>query len=99
MERDTEDEIILAAANGRSVQPTCRENGKGCKRRVEQEELTKEYHKELLVAMNNTLDEDEHFFMSLIPATKRLSPRKRANIKLKFMQILIAAEFGDVDQV
>lgn len=45
------------------------------------------------------LDEDEHFFMSLIPAAKRLPPRKRANIKVKFMQILMEAEFGEDDQV
>ncbi len=58
-----------------------------------------EYHRELLVAVNQPLDEDEHFFRSLIPAVKRLPPRKRADIKLKFMQVPNEAEFGDDDQV
>lgn len=46
-------------------------------------------------ALKKPLDEDEYFFMCLVPGVKRLPPRKRAELKVKFMQMLFEAEFGD----
>lgn len=50
-----------------------------------------EYHRELLAAVNKPLDEDDFFFND----AKRMPPRKKVEIKVKFIQILIDAEFGD----
>lgn len=78
------------------VQPN-RESGRGRKRRAQHGGELTDYQRELLQVVNKPLDEDEHFFMSLIPAMKRLPPRKRADIRLKFMQVLTEAEFGTDD--
>ncbi|CAM4578770.1 hypothetical protein PO909_032438 [Leuciscus waleckii] len=78
------------------VQPnTNRESGRGRKRRVEHGGELAGYQRELLKAVNKPLDEDDIFFTSLIPAMKRLPPRNRADIRLKCMQLLNEAEFGD----
>ncbi|XP_035614724.1 uncharacterized protein LOC118372817 isoform X2 [Oncorhynchus keta] len=42
-------------------------------------------------------NEDEMFFMSLLPHLKRLPYRKKCAIKLKFHQLLHNAEFEDTD--
>lgn len=42
-------------------------------------------------------NEDEMFFMSLLPHLKRLPYRKKCAIKLKFHQLLHDAEFEDTD--
>lgn len=42
-------------------------------------------------------NEDEMFFMSLLPHLKRLPYQKKCAIKLKFHQLLHDAEFEDAD--
>ena len=52
-----------------------------------------EYQRSLLEAVQKTPDEDENFFMSLVPASKRLAPRTKARLKTKIMQLMEKAEF------
>ncbi|XP_028257777.1 uncharacterized protein LOC114433419 isoform X2 [Parambassis ranga] len=40
-------------------------------------------------------DEDELFLLSLLPSLKRLTIRKRMEVRMKFQQVLYAAEFED----
>lgn len=41
----------------------------------------------------NFRDEDELFLLSLLPSMKRLTMKKRTEVRLKFQQVLYAAEF------
>uniref|UniRef100_A0A3P9K3B6 MADF domain-containing protein n=1 Tax=Oryzias latipes TaxID=8090 RepID=A0A3P9K3B6_ORYLA len=40
-------------------------------------------------------DEDELFLLSLLPSLKRLTTKKRMEVRMKFQQVLYAAEFDD----
>uniref|UniRef100_H3D8E7 MADF domain-containing protein n=2 Tax=Tetraodon nigroviridis TaxID=99883 RepID=H3D8E7_TETNG len=40
-------------------------------------------------------DEDELFLLSLLPSIKRLTNKKRMEVRMKFQQVLYAAEFED----
>lgn len=40
-------------------------------------------------------DEDELFLLSLLPSLKRLTIKKRMEVRIKFQQVLNAAEFED----
>lgn len=40
-------------------------------------------------------DEDELFLLSLLPSLKRLTIKKRMEVRMKFQQVLYAAEFED----
>ncbi|ROL53880.1 hypothetical protein DPX16_9580 [Anabarilius grahami] len=40
-------------------------------------------------------DEDELFLLSYVPALKRLTPQKRAAVKMQIQQIMFDAEFKD----
>ena len=40
-------------------------------------------------------DEDELFLLSLLPSLKRLNNKKRMEVRMKFQQVLYAAEFED----
>lgn len=47
-------------------------------------------------ALTTTLrDEDELFLLSLLPSLKRLTIKKRMEVRMKFQQVLYAAEFED----
>ncbi|KAK2854174.1 hypothetical protein Q5P01_006835 [Channa striata] len=46
-------------------------------------------------AVNNLRDEDEMFLLSLLPSLKRLTNKKRMEVRMKFQQVLYAAEFED----
>uniref|UniRef100_A0A3Q1JIN1 MADF domain-containing protein n=1 Tax=Anabas testudineus TaxID=64144 RepID=A0A3Q1JIN1_ANATE len=46
-------------------------------------------------ALNNLRDEDEMFLLSLLPSLKRLNIKKRMEVRMKFQQVLYAAEFED----
>ena len=46
-------------------------------------------------ALNNIRDEDELFLLSLLPSLKRLNIKKRMEVRMKFQQVLYAAEFQD----
>ncbi|XP_061600715.1 uncharacterized protein LOC133463277 isoform X1 [Cololabis saira] len=46
-------------------------------------------------ALSSFRDEDELFLLSLLPSLKRLPVRKRMEMRLKFQQMLYAAEFED----
>ncbi|CAM4718787.1 unnamed protein product [Leuciscus chuanchicus] len=64
------------------------------KRRAEQD-IT-EYQRCVLNAISdNKPDEEEHFLLSLVVALRRLPPRSRSEVKLKFQQILHDAEFNN----
>lgn len=41
----------------------------------------------------NYRDEDELFLLSLLPSMKRLTIKKRMEVRMKFQQVLYAAEF------
>ncbi|XP_022049233.1 uncharacterized protein LOC110950772 [Acanthochromis polyacanthus] len=46
-------------------------------------------------ALTNLRDEDELFLLSLLPSMKRLTIKKRMEVRMKFQQVLYAAEFED----
>ncbi|XP_044065235.1 uncharacterized protein LOC122882183 [Siniperca chuatsi] len=46
-------------------------------------------------ALTNLRDEDELFLLSLLPSLKRLTIKKRMEVRMKFQQVLYAAEFED----
>lgn len=46
-------------------------------------------------AVNGLRDEDEMFLLSLLPWLKRLTLKKRMEVRMKFQQVLYAAEFED----
>ncbi|XP_029000303.1 uncharacterized protein LOC114852218 [Betta splendens] len=46
-------------------------------------------------APNNLRDEDEMFLLSLLPSLKRLTIKKRMEVRMRFQQVLYAAEFED----
>ncbi|KAI7813415.1 hypothetical protein IRJ41_016876, partial [Triplophysa rosa] len=46
-------------------------------------------------ALDRALDEDELFLLSYVPALKRLTPQKRAAVKMKIQQLMFDAEFKD----
>ncbi|XP_029354671.1 uncharacterized protein LOC115041395 [Echeneis naucrates] len=46
-------------------------------------------------ALPNVRDEDELFLLSLLPSLKRLTIKKRMEVRMKFQQVLYAAEFED----
>ncbi|KAM9408139.1 uncharacterized protein KZ484_024327 [Pholidichthys leucotaenia] len=46
-------------------------------------------------APTNLRDEDELFLLSLLPSMKRLTNKKRMEVRMKFQQVLYAAEFED----
>lgn len=41
-------------------------------------------------------DEDELFLLSLLPSLKRLTNKKRMEVRMKFQQVLYTAEFEDL---
>lgn len=45
---------------------------------------------------SNPRDEDELFLLSLLPSIKRLTNKKRTEVRMKFQQVLYAAEFEDL---
>ncbi|XP_033479690.1 uncharacterized protein LOC117255162 [Epinephelus lanceolatus] len=45
--------------------------------------------------LTNLRDEDELFLLSLLPSLKRLTIKKRMEVRMKFQQVLYAAEFED----
>ncbi|XP_073320693.1 uncharacterized protein [Pagrus major] len=46
-------------------------------------------------ALTGLRDEDELFLLSLLPSLKRLTIKKRMEVRMKFQQVLYAAEFED----
>ncbi|KAL2099553.1 hypothetical protein ACEWY4_003947 [Coilia grayii] len=54
-------------------QCTIKRPGKPRKRQADQQPLS-EYQKRLLAAVDRPFDEDEHFFLGLVPQLKRLPP-------------------------
>ncbi|KAM9764985.1 uncharacterized protein ACNS7B_021945 [Menidia menidia] len=46
-------------------------------------------------ALSSLRDEDEMFLLSLLPSLKRLTIKKRMEVRMKFQQVLYAAEFED----
>uniref|UniRef100_A0A1A8DXG0 Transcription factor Adf-1 n=1 Tax=Nothobranchius kadleci TaxID=1051664 RepID=A0A1A8DXG0_NOTKA len=46
-------------------------------------------------ALSSLRDEDELFLLSLLPSIKRLTVKKRMEVRIKFQQVLYAAEFED----
>ncbi|XP_029973992.1 uncharacterized protein LOC115407662 [Salarias fasciatus] len=46
-------------------------------------------------ALSSIRDEDELFLLSLLPSIKRLTMKKRMEVRMKFQQVLYAAEFED----
>ncbi|XP_063048485.1 uncharacterized protein LOC134442106 [Engraulis encrasicolus] len=73
-----------------------RPSSKPRKRQADQEPLS-EYQQRLLAAVSGAdrSDEDEHFFLGLVPQMKRLPPMKRASTKMKIMQLMFEAEFEE----
>lgn len=41
-------------------------------------------------------DEDELFLLSLLPSIKRLTIKKRMEVRMRFQQVLYTAEFEDL---
>ncbi|XP_051981468.1 uncharacterized protein LOC127642995 [Xyrauchen texanus] len=60
--------------------------------KMEEKEVLKNREKPVL---DRALDEDELFLLSYVPALKRLTPQKRAAVKMKIQQIMFDAEFKD----
>ncbi|XP_077101841.1 uncharacterized protein LOC143753424 [Siphateles boraxobius] len=50
---------------------------------------------EPLKSVQKALDEDELFLLSFVPALKRLTPQKRAAVKMQIQKIMFDAEFKD----
>ncbi|KAK7172447.1 hypothetical protein R3I93_002529 [Phoxinus phoxinus] len=50
---------------------------------------------EPLKSVQKALDEDELFLLSFVPALKRLTPQKRAAVKMQIQKIMFDAEFMD----
>ncbi|XDV21535.1 hypothetical protein PO909_026623 [Leuciscus waleckii] len=50
---------------------------------------------EPLKSVQKALDEDELFLLSFVPALKRLTPQKRAVVKMQIQKIMFDAEFKD----
>ncbi|XP_065106181.2 uncharacterized protein [Paramisgurnus dabryanus] len=71
--------VLTASASPANV------NGK-----IEEQEVVRSIDKPVL---DRTLDEDELFLLSYVPALKRLTPQKRAAVKMKIQQIMFDAEF------
>ncbi|XP_072237335.1 uncharacterized protein [Leuresthes tenuis] len=46
-------------------------------------------------SLSSLRDEDEMFLLSLLPSLKRLTIKKRMEVRMKFQQVLYAAEFED----
>ncbi|CAN9506965.1 unnamed protein product [Ophioblennius macclurei] len=46
-------------------------------------------------ALSSVRDEDELFLLSLLPSIKRLTIKKRMEVRMKFQKVLYAAEFED----
>uniref|UniRef100_A0A7N6BIS4 MADF domain-containing protein n=1 Tax=Anabas testudineus TaxID=64144 RepID=A0A7N6BIS4_ANATE len=46
-------------------------------------------------ASETEINEDEMFLLSLLPSLKRLNIKKRMEVRMKFQQVLYAAEFED----
>ncbi|KAI7813414.1 hypothetical protein IRJ41_016875, partial [Triplophysa rosa] len=59
---------------------------------MEEEEIVRSCDKP---ALDRALDEDELFLLSYVPALKRLTPQKRAAVKMKIQQLMFDAEFKD----
>uniref|UniRef100_A0A9J8BFW3 BESS domain-containing protein n=1 Tax=Cyprinus carpio carpio TaxID=630221 RepID=A0A9J8BFW3_CYPCA len=64
----------------------CNLNGK-----LEENEALKSCEKE----RERAFDEDELFLLSYVPALKRLTPQKRAAVKMQIQQIMFDAEFKE----
>ncbi|XP_051981471.1 uncharacterized protein LOC127642997 [Xyrauchen texanus] len=60
--------------------------------KMEEKEVLKNREKPVL---DRALDEDELFLLSYVPALKRLTPQKRAAVKMTIQQIMFDAEFKD----
>ncbi|XP_073716640.1 uncharacterized protein [Misgurnus anguillicaudatus] len=60
--------------------------------KIEEQEIVRSIDKP---ALDRVLDEDELFLLSYVPALKRLTPQKRAAVKMKIQQIMFDAEFKD----
>ncbi|XP_040893741.1 uncharacterized protein LOC121181713 [Toxotes jaculatrix] len=58
-------------------------------------QATTETETSSLDALTNVRDEDELFLLSLLPSLKRLTIKKRMEVRMKFQQVLYAAEFED----
>lgn len=53
------------------------------------------FEAEVLNILNRPLDEDEYFALSLVPALRRLTHRKKMLAKVKILQDLSFVEFGE----
>ncbi|XP_051552380.1 uncharacterized protein LOC127440041 [Myxocyprinus asiaticus] len=60
--------------------------------KMEEKEVLKSRDKPVI---DRALDEDELFLLSYVPALKRLTPQKRAAVKMTIQQIMFDAEFKD----
>ncbi|KAJ8353384.1 hypothetical protein SKAU_G00209510 [Synaphobranchus kaupii] len=54
------------------------------------------YQKSVLSVLERQTDEDEHFMMSLVPSLRRLSNQKKAQVRMRFEQVLYDVEFGEM---
>ncbi|XP_068174456.1 E3 SUMO-protein ligase ZBED1-like [Antennarius striatus] len=60
-----------------------------------QRQTTTETEKRSAEFFTGLRDEDELFLLSLLPSLKRLTIKKRMEVRMKFQQVLYAAEFED----
>ncbi|KAG1931707.1 transcription factor Adf-1-like [Pimephales promelas] len=81
-----------APASGSSAQPA---EDPTHTRVSEHQTHTRVSENEPLKSVQKALDEDELFLLSFVPALKRLTPQKRAAVKMQIQKIMFDAEFKD----
>ena len=59
------------------------------KRKSREELLAENIDREILTALNDEIDEETHFCLSLVDILKKLSPRKNVLAKSKIMSLLV----------
>uniref|UniRef100_A0A8C1PD99 Transcription factor Adf-1 n=2 Tax=Cyprinus carpio TaxID=7962 RepID=A0A8C1PD99_CYPCA len=63
--------------------------------KLPQPAVTSELHGKTEKQKKEAFDEDELFLLSYVPALKRLTPQKRAAVKMQIQQIMFDAEFKE----
>ncbi|XP_061086403.1 transcription factor Adf-1-like [Conger conger] len=65
------------------------------KRKTSETTLTP-YQQSVLSVLERQTDEDEHFMMSLVPSVRRLTNQKKAQVHMRFLQVLYDVQFGEM---
>lgn len=83
--------VITTVFSAADSSPSCLQTMEASLKRKRQTSTQTE--KSSVDAIGSRRDEDELFLLSLLPSIKRLSNRKKMEVRMKFQQVLYAAEF------